>query len=59
MTSGFFIAYFLVPASPVHSWWKVKIKSHSEDEEAPSGLVPAAYVEPVSPGYIPFFDTFL
>ncbi|KAF8627174.1 hypothetical protein AX15_004492 [Amanita polypyramis BW_CC] len=27
-------------------WWKVKVKSDSQDEETPSGLVPAAYVEP-------------
>ncbi|KAL4075896.1 hypothetical protein J3A83DRAFT_4223634 [Scleroderma citrinum] len=27
-------------------WWKVKIKADSQDEDAPSGLVPAAYVEP-------------
>ncbi|KAI6164823.1 hypothetical protein EDD17DRAFT_1474079 [Pisolithus thermaeus] len=27
-------------------WWKVKVKAESQSEEAPSGLVPAAYVEP-------------
>ncbi|KZV68150.1 hypothetical protein PENSPDRAFT_653484 [Peniophora sp. CONT] len=27
-------------------WWKVKVKGASPDEEGPSGLVPAAYVEP-------------
>lgn len=27
------------------SWWKVKVKGASPDEEGPSGLVPAAYVE--------------
>lgn len=27
-------------------WWKVKIKTDSQDEDAPSGLIPAAYVEP-------------
>ena len=32
----------------VCSWWKVKIKSDVSDDEGPSGLVPAAYVEPVS-----------
>ncbi|KAF9226523.1 hypothetical protein BS17DRAFT_775772 [Gyrodon lividus] len=26
-------------------WWKVKIKGDSQDEDSPSGLVPAAYVE--------------
>ncbi|KAJ8086575.1 cytoskeletal protein binding protein [Marasmius tenuissimus] len=26
-------------------WWKVKIRGASQDEETPSGLVPAAYVE--------------
>ncbi|KAF8558937.1 hypothetical protein OG21DRAFT_1503895 [Imleria badia] len=26
-------------------WWKVKIKGGSQDEDSPSGLVPAAYVE--------------
>jgi hypothetical protein len=29
------------------SWWKVKIKGDSQEEETPVGLVPAAYVEPV------------
>ena len=32
----------------VPSWWKVKIKGESQEEESPSGLVPAAYVEQVS-----------
>ncbi|KAI6003953.1 hypothetical protein EDD15DRAFT_2507424 [Pisolithus albus] len=27
-------------------WWKVKVKAESQSEELPSGLVPAAYVEP-------------
>ncbi|KAJ3554220.1 hypothetical protein NM688_g3224 [Phlebia brevispora] len=27
-------------------WWRVKIKPDSQDEDAPSGLVPSAYVEP-------------
>ncbi|GBE79439.1 hypothetical protein SCP_0206380 [Sparassis crispa] len=27
-------------------WWKVKIKPESQEEDGPSGLVPAAYVEP-------------
>lgn len=27
-------------------WWKVRPRSDSQSEEAPSGLVPAAYVEP-------------
>ncbi|KAI0796812.1 hypothetical protein C8Q75DRAFT_802490 [Abortiporus biennis] len=27
-------------------WWKVKVKTESQDEDGPSGLVPAAYVEP-------------
>ncbi|KAI1789509.1 hypothetical protein LXA43DRAFT_576611 [Ganoderma leucocontextum] len=27
-------------------WWKVQVKSDSQEEEGPSGLVPAAYVEP-------------
>ncbi|KAG1806842.1 uncharacterized protein HD556DRAFT_1428859 [Suillus plorans] len=26
-------------------WWKVKIKGESQEEDSPSGLVPAAYVE--------------
>ncbi|KAH7916094.1 hypothetical protein BJ138DRAFT_996415 [Hygrophoropsis aurantiaca] len=26
-------------------WWKVKIKGDSQDEDSPSGLIPAAYVE--------------
>ncbi|TFK75940.1 hypothetical protein BDN72DRAFT_831371 [Pluteus cervinus] len=26
-------------------WWKVKIKTDSEEDESPAGLVPAAYVE--------------
>ncbi|KAF8845883.1 hypothetical protein BDN67DRAFT_961539 [Paxillus ammoniavirescens] len=26
-------------------WWRVKIKGDSQDEDSPSGLVPAAYVE--------------
>lgn len=30
-----------------YSWWKVKIKPDSQDEDSPSGLVPSAYVEPV------------
>ncbi|KAM5540360.1 hypothetical protein V8D89_005818 [Ganoderma adspersum] len=30
-------------------WWKVQIKSDSQEEEGPSGLVPAAYVEPADP----------
>lgn len=29
------------------SWWKVKIKGESQEEETGSGLVPAAYVEQV------------
>lgn len=29
------------------SWWKVKIKGESQEEDSPVGLVPAAYVEPV------------
>jgi hypothetical protein len=29
------------------SWWKVKIKGESQEEECPVGLVPAAYVEQV------------
>src|ERR1700729_1625958 len=32
----------------VPSWWKVKIKGEFQEEESPSGLVPAAYVEQVS-----------
>jgi hypothetical protein len=28
-------------------WWKVKVKTESQDDEGPSGLVPAAYVEEV------------
>jgi hypothetical protein len=32
-----------------NSWWKVKIKGESQEEDSPAGLVPAAYVEPVSP----------
>ncbi|EMD40860.1 hypothetical protein CERSUDRAFT_44023 [Gelatoporia subvermispora B] len=27
-------------------WWKVKVKTDSQDEEGASGLIPAAYVEP-------------
>lgn len=27
-------------------WWRVKVKTDSQSEELPSGLVPAAYVEP-------------
>lgn len=30
------------------SWWKVKIKGDSQDEDSPSGLVPAAYLEQAS-----------
>lgn len=30
------------------SWWKVKIKGETQEEDSPAGLVPAAYVEPVS-----------
>ncbi|KAK2466185.1 hypothetical protein APHAL10511_001827 [Amanita phalloides] len=26
-------------------WWRVKVKSNSQDDDGPSGLVPAAYVE--------------
>ncbi|EGN93071.1 hypothetical protein SERLA73DRAFT_127012 [Serpula lacrymans var. lacrymans S7.3] len=26
-------------------WWKVKVRGETQDEESPSGLVPAAYVE--------------
>lgn len=33
---------------PPYSWWKVKIKGETQDEEGPIGLVPAAYVEQVS-----------
>lgn len=51
MTSVFAVAYSLVPASPDYSWWKVQVKSESEDDERLSGLIPAAYVELVSPGY--------
>lgn len=29
------------------SWWKVKFKPESQDEDGPSGLVPMAYVEEV------------
>ncbi|KIY42908.1 hypothetical protein FISHEDRAFT_63096 [Fistulina hepatica ATCC 64428] len=29
-------------------WWKVKVKGDNLDEDSPVGLVPAAYVEPVS-----------
>lgn len=32
----------------INSWWRVKLKPDSQDEEGPSGLVPAAYVELVS-----------
>lgn len=46
----------LSPASPRRpypdttsaSWWKVKVKTESQDEDGASGLVPSAYVEPVS-----------
>ena len=31
-----------------YSWWKVKVKGESQEEGSPAGLVPAAYVEPVS-----------
>jgi hypothetical protein len=51
MTSVFAVAYSLVHASPDYSWWKVQVKSESEDDERLSGLIPAAYVELVSPGY--------
>lgn len=44
----FTAAYSLVLASPDYSWWKVQVKSESEDDERVSGLVPAAYVELVS-----------
>ncbi|EKM59126.1 uncharacterized protein PHACADRAFT_191439 [Phanerochaete carnosa HHB-10118-sp] len=27
-------------------WWKVKVKADMQDEDGPSGLIPAAYVEP-------------
>ena len=33
----------------IYRWWKVKVKTPSPDEEGPSGLVPAAYVEQVRP----------
>jgi hypothetical protein len=29
------------------SWWKIRVKTESQDDEGPSGLVPSAYVEPV------------
>lgn len=31
------------------SWWKVKIKGDSQDVDTAIGLVPAAYVEQVTP----------
>lgn len=34
-------------AHAIQSWWKVKIKGGSQEEDSPSGLVPAAYVEQV------------
>ncbi|KAH6914937.1 hypothetical protein BKA70DRAFT_559793 [Coprinopsis sp. MPI-PUGE-AT-0042] len=30
-------------------WWKVKVKGESQDDEGPTGLVPAAYVEQAQP----------
>lgn len=30
------------------SWWKVKVRGETQDEDSPVGLVPAAYVEQVS-----------
>jgi actin cytoskeleton-regulatory complex protein SLA1 len=38
------------------SWWKVKVKLDSTDDDGPSGLVPAAYVEPVSPTTFLYFS---
>ena len=37
----------LTAVSQYFSWWKVKVKGESQEEETPEGLVPAAYVEPV------------
>lgn len=39
-SSGLYVGFY--------SWWKVKVKGESQEEECPAGLVPAAYVEPVS-----------
>ena len=50
MTSRF--TFQTLPFSLINlpnSWWKVKIKGDVQDEDAPEGLVPAAYVEPVRP----------
>ncbi|KDQ64469.1 hypothetical protein JAAARDRAFT_75108 [Jaapia argillacea MUCL 33604] len=30
-------------------WWKVKLKTDSQEDEGPIGLVPSAYVEPAEP----------
>lgn len=43
-----FLSSFLHFSSSPPSWWKVKIKGDSQDADTPVGLVPAAYVEPVS-----------
>jgi hypothetical protein len=41
------MACFWFNAHAIRSWWKVKIKGESQEEDSPSGLVPAAYVEQV------------
>ncbi|KAG9075619.1 cytoskeletal protein binding protein, partial [Ceratobasidium sp. UAMH 11750] len=32
-----------------NEWWKVKIKTNSQEDSGPSGLVPKAYVEEAKP----------
>jgi actin cytoskeleton-regulatory complex protein SLA1 len=39
--------YWFLTLNNMRSWWKVKIKPDSPDEDGPIGLVPAAYVEEV------------
>jgi hypothetical protein len=47
--SGIPISVLLHAYPGCNSWWKVKIKGESQEEDSPVGLVPAAYVEPVGP----------
>lgn len=42
------LTFSLQLTSTSFSWWKVKIKGDSQDEDSPSGLVPAAYLEQAS-----------
>lgn len=37
------------PLTSPYSWWKVKVRGETQDVDNPVGLVPAAYVEQVSP----------